>query len=75
MEGEDLQGLNFDDLQLLENMLQTGIDSVNESKVYIYIYIYNLDNFLMLSKLMLIVSLIILTSFGLLPLSFRINGL
>lgn len=34
MRGEDLQGLNIDELQQLEKMLEAGLTRVLETKVY-----------------------------------------
>ncbi|XVE95190.1 hypothetical protein REPUB_Repub02eG0074900 [Reevesia pubescens] len=36
MRGEDLQGLNIDELQQLEKMLESGLKRVIETKVFIY---------------------------------------
>lgn len=43
MEGEDLEGLNLDDLQQLENMLDEGLSRVIQTKVYIRSILFNLN--------------------------------
>lgn len=40
MRGEDLQGLNIEELQQLEKMLESGLGRVLETKVCIYFYFY-----------------------------------
>ena len=43
MRGEELQGLNFDDLQQLEKMLETGLSRVIATKVACLMHKFNLS--------------------------------
>lgn len=39
MRGEDLQGLNIEELQQLEKMLESGLGRVLETKVCIFLFL------------------------------------